>query len=155
MRTYTVPFSKKEVTGAIDLFEIAPAANKNVEIIGLFINQSSDFGDVQAEILPYRVIRGHATSGSGGEGITPAGTDAIDTAAGFTAEVVNTTIASTGTPIPLHASSFNVAVGEAIWLPEGAGWRCSSTQSRLVVRLETAPADALSMNGTLYVRENT
>lgn len=152
-RQYVVPFSKKADTAIVDIFEIAPAANKNIELVGLFIAQTSDFGDAQAEIIPYRIVRGHATSGSGGEGITPSPIDPSDVAAAFTAETMNTTIASTGTPIICHSSAFHIATGEALWWPEGCGPKCTSTQSRIVLRNETAPVDELLLSGCLYVRE--
>lgn len=153
LRTYAVPFSKKADTAIVDIFEIAPIANKNIEIIGLFMGQTSDFGDAQAEIIPYRVIRGFTTSGSGGEGVTPGPLDPFDTAAAFAAEVMNTTLAKEGTAVILHAGQMNVAVGEALWLPEGCGWKCTSTQNRIVIRNETAPTDEIALSGTIYVRE--
>lgn len=153
MREYTVRFSKVGVTAIVDPFEIVPGANKAVEIMGLFLGQSSDFGDAQAEIIPYDVIRGLTTAGAGGAAATIRSMDPKDTAAGFTAKTNNTPGAVTGTEELLHSGFFNVAVGEALWLPEGAGWKCTTTESRLIVRLRTVPADELVMTGTAYVRE--
>jgi hypothetical protein len=153
-RPYTVAFSKVEVEKAVDVFEIRPAANKRLEVTGLFIGQSSDFGDAQAEILPYKVVRGNTTSGSGGTTPTPTPIDPNDPAAGFSAETNNTTAASSGTPVDLHDSVFNVAMGEALWLPPGEGWRVHAGNTSLVVRLGTAPNDPLTLSGTLYVLED-
>lgn len=152
-RVYTVVFSKVATTVATDLWELTPADDKPIEILGLFISQSSDFGDAAAEILPYTIIRGHTVSGSGGSAPTPRPVQRSDAAAGFTAEVNNTTAANTGTTNTLHAGSFNVAVGEALWLPEGCEWGATQADTTLIVRLATAPADSLDMSGTLYVRE--
>lgn len=152
-RIYTVSFSKVATTVAADLFEITPADDKPVEVVGLFIAQSSDFGDAQAEILPYTVIRGHTTSGSGGSAPTPRPVKRTDAAAGFTAEVNNTTAASAGTTVTLHAGAFNVAVGENLWLPEGCEWDATQGDTTLIVRLATAPADSLDMSGCIYVKE--
>lgn len=151
-RCYTVSFSKVATTVATDLFELTPATNRPIEIYGLFIAQSSDFGDAQAEILPYVVMRGHTTSGSGGTRPTPQPVGRSDTAAGCLAEANNTTAASTsGTQI--YASAFNVAVGEALWLPEGSEWGASAADTTIVVRLASAPADSIDLSGTLYFRE--
>ena len=65
-RIYTVEFEGTAVTAAVDFFELTPADDKPIEILGLFLSQSSDAGDAADELLRYRVIRGHTTSGSGG-----------------------------------------------------------------------------------------
>lgn len=152
-RIYTVIFSAVAVTAQVDLFEIRPADDKPVEIMGLFLGQSSDFGDAQAELLAYSVIRGFTTSGSGGSTPTPAPLNRSDTAAGFSAETLNTTLATTGTTATLHADTFHVSAGEKLWLPEGCEWEASQADTSIVVRLAAAPADSLTMSGTLYVRE--
>lgn len=152
-RVYTVSFTKVAVTVAVDFFEITPADDKPVEVIGLFLSQSSDFGDAQSEILPYRVVRGHMTSGSGGAAPTPRPLDRSGAAAGFTAETNNTTAASVGSTVDLHCDSFNVMVGEKLWLPDDCLWEATQADTTLVVRLATAPTDSLDMSGTLYVRE--
>lgn len=151
-RLYTVSFTDVAVSAAQDLFEIAPAANKPVQIHGLFLGQTSDVGDAQDELLRYSVIRGHATSGSGGTTPTPAPHLVADTAAGFAAEVNNTTIASTGTTTTLHVGVFNIRSGEALLLTPELRWRCHNGSSRIVVRIP-APTDSLTMSGTLYVEE--
>lgn len=152
-RVYSVSFSKVAVTVAVDLFELTPADDKPLEVLGLFIGQSSDFGDAAAELLPYKVIRGHTTSGSGGSAPTPRPLQRGDAAAGFTAETCNTTAASAGSPIDLHCDTFHVMAGEKLWLPEGCEWGVSQGDTTLVVRLATAPADSLDMSATLIVRE--
>ncbi len=152
-RIYTVAFSAVAVTVAVDLFELTPADDKPLEVIGMFVGQSSDVGDAAAEILGYTVLRGHTTSGSGGTATTPRPLNRSDTAAGFTAETCNTTAASAGTAVTLHADTFHIASGEKLWLPEGCEWEASQADTTLVVRLAAAPADSLTMSGTLYVRE--
>lgn len=150
---YTVEFENVSVTAAQDLFELTPAANKAITIVGLELSQSSDVGDAAEEILRYRIIRGHATSGSAGSAPTPAPLDPNGSAASFTAEANNTTIASAGTPINLHSGTFNIRSGLFLWLPPECVWKCTNTQTLVVVRLMAAPADALSMSGTVYVHE--
>jgi hypothetical protein len=152
-RVYTVEFEGVSVTAAVDLFEITPADDKPIEIVGIFVAQSSDVGDAAAEILRYRVIRGHTTGGSGGAAPTPRPLNRSGVAAGFAAETCNTTIASLGSAVNLHSDAFHIASGLALWLPEGCEWEASQGDTTIVVRLMAAPADALTMSGTLYVVE--
>lgn len=151
-RVYSVTFSAVAVTAAQDLFEITPADDKPVEIVGIELGQSSDAGDAADELLQISIIRGHTTSGSGGSAPTPTPLNPNDTAAGFTAEVNNTTIASTGTTTTLQTGCWNVRAGYINWFPEGARPTAGQGNTTIVVR-QTAPADSLTMSGTLYVRE--
>lgn len=154
MRKYTVPFPElKEVTEIVDLFEITPATNRPIEIYGMRFQQNTELGDEQSEILVGKVSRGWTTSGSGGASVTPKPQDARDVAAGFAAEIVNTTVAKEGTEEIIDDFGFHVATGCELWLPEGSGWRCDAGQTRLTVRLLAKPADALKLVGNLYVAE--
>jgi hypothetical protein len=151
-RIYTVVFSAVAVSAAQDLFEITPADDKPVEIVGIELGQSSDAGDAADELLQISIIRGFTASGSGGSAPTPAPLSPADGAAGFTAEVNNTTVANTGTSVTLHTGCWNVRAGYINWFPEGVRPAASQANTTIVVRT-TAPADALTMSGTLYVRE--
>lgn len=152
-RIYTVSFTGVAITGAVDIFELTPTDDKPIEVFGFFWGQSSDFGDAAAEQIGYRVIRGHTTSGSGGTATTPRPLNRSGAAAGFTAETNNTTPASVGSTVDLHADVINVQAGEKLWLPEGCEWEASQADTTLVIRLIAAPADSLTTSGTLYVRE--
>lgn len=151
-RVYAVTFSAVSVAAAQDLFELTPADDRPIEIVGIELGQTSDFGDAQDEQLQISIIRGFTTSGSGGTAATPAPLSPLDIAAGFTAEVNNTTVANTGTSATLHAGVWNVRAGYINWFPEGMRPAATQANSTLVVR-QTAPADAITMSGTLYVRE--
>lgn len=151
-RYFSVPFSAVTVSAAQDLFELTPADDKPVEIVGIELGQTSDSGDAQDEQLQISIIRGHTTSGSGGSAPTPSPLDPNSAAAGFTAEVNNTTIASAGTTVTLQTGAWNVRAGYINWFPEGCRPRATQANTTLVVR-QTAPADAITMSGTLYVRE--
>lgn len=154
-RIYTVSFENVSVSAAQDLFEISPADDKPVEIVGLFLAQTgnSDVGDAAEECLRFSIIRGNTTSGSGGTTPTPAPVKRGDSAAGFAAEVNNTTAASAGTAVTLHCDSFNVRVGYMNWWPVGAEPDASQANTTIRVNLPAAPADAITLSGTLYVRE--
>lgn len=151
-RVYTVEFESDAATTADDLFELDAAAEHPIELFGIFITQSTEFADAAEEMIRYRIIRGHTTSGSGGSTATPRPADDGDAAAGFTCETNNTTIASAGTAVNLYSGNFNLRIGEALWLPEGSGFWTRGT-SLLVARLVAAPTDSTSFTGTLFVRE--
>lgn len=155
-RTYSVTISPSTLaaaSGDVDLFEISPADDKPVEICGLVLAVTSELGDAAEEILPIQVIRGFTASGSGGSAPTPGPIDPIDTAAGFAAEVLNTTVATTGTSVTLHADAFNVRIGYQFWWPEGFGPKASQANTTILVRSSATVADDVTITGTLYVRE--
>jgi hypothetical protein len=154
-RAYTVRFTAVAATAAVDFFELTPADDKPIEVYGIFLGQSSDYGDAQAEQLPFDVIRGHTTSGSGGSATTPQPIDSsAEAAAGFTAETMNTTQASVGTTTTLHSDVVNLQAGYMLWLPEHSEWGASQANTTLVVRLGAAPADSITWTGCLYIREH-
>lgn len=152
-RAYSVEFENVAVTAAQDLFSFTAATNKPIELVALEFAQNTEVGDAAEEQLRIRVIRGHTTVGSGGTAPTPQPASPGDTAAGFTARVNDTTIASAGTAVNLLSTAWNERVGYA-WgpVPYGMGYWTSGT-SLLVVRLLAAPADSVSMSGTATVIE--
>lgn len=151
-RTYAVIFNAVAATAAQDAFEITPADDKPCEIVSIHIAQTTEAGDAQDEMLGVQIIRGFTTSGSGGSAPTPAPMRPADTAAGFTAEVNNTTLANTGTTTTLHSDAFNVRAGWTYIPPLDARPVVNQGNTTLVVRL-TAPADSVTFNGTMIVRE--
>lgn len=154
-RMYTVIFRAVAVTAVQDFFELSPAANKPIRLVRLKLSQYSDAGDAQDELLSYSIFRvpATATSGSGGSSPTPQLVDATAASAGFSAEVNNTTVATTsGTLVELMADAFNVRAGlDVPFEPEGRFEAVNATL--LCVRLNAAPADSLTMNGTVWVEE--
>lgn len=156
MRVYTVSFDAVSVAAAQDFFEITPADDKPVKLLGLTLDNvggTSDAADAQEELLRLSIVRGHATGGSGGTAPTPRPTIGADSAAGFTAEVNNTTIASAGTGVTLAAFGWNVRVPLREFWPEECQFAAGQGDGTIVVRLLAAPADAVSMSGTLWVAE--
>jgi hypothetical protein len=152
-RIYVCSFALTAVTTAVDLFEIAPATNKPVELVGLFLGQNTDVGDTNDEVLVYNVVRGNTTTGTGGtQAATPVPLDPSDAAAGFTYDTLNTTQATAGTVVVLHADTFNIRAGEKVWWPEGCGPRTINANF-MCVRLMAAPSDSLTMTGSIFVRE--
>jgi hypothetical protein len=152
-RVYTVSFENVAVTAAQDFFEISPADDHPVRLLGINVDQFTDTGDAAEEILRYKIIRGHATSGSGGSAPTPRPMDPSDAASGFACEVNNTTIASAGTGVDLVCGAFNIRAGLAVFWPPECYPEANQGNTTIVVRLMAAPADSLTMSGTLYVEE--
>lgn len=145
-RMYSATFEEVAVTAVQDLFEINAPSTAVVKIHSLHISQSSDAGDAQSEQLNVLIHRG-TTSGSGGS--APTARPLMEGTAAFagTVEANNTTQSTEG--VQLHAESFNVMAGLVIvWTPETRP--VIPPSGRLIVELQTAPADSLTMSGTIY-----
>jgi hypothetical protein len=152
-RIYSAIFNAVAVSAQQDLFEINAAAAKPVEILGLFLSQSSEIGDAQEEGLNILIKTGATTSGSTG-GTAPTAVPRVfgDTAFGGNIEINNTVKASAGTIVIHEAWNWNVRVPfQFIWTPEatiilGGG-------GRMTVELATTPADVITMSGTIWFNE--
>lgn len=153
MKMYTVPFAAVAVTAAQDLWEIVAAANRLVVVHGWELSQSTETGDAQEESLAILVKKGATTSGSGGTAPTPVPLETNQGAAGFTAEVNNTTKATTGTITTVYATSWNVRATPYPWMftPEARIYVAPS--ERLTVELVAAPVDSITMSGVLWAEE--
>lgn len=153
-RKYGITFDRVAVTAVQDFFEIKVAADQNMILHECHITQDSDAGDAQSEQLCVTLRRatGAPTSGSGGSTNTPRPYDQGDAASGLTCEINNTTQLSGGTVVVLHTEAFNVMQG-LHYVPVPEGRATFRGQTYLVVRLEAAPADSLTMSGVLVVEE--
>lgn len=154
-RRYTVPFENVAVAAAQDLFAVTPADDKPVAIYGVTLDNvggTADMGDAQEEGLRLIITRGYATTGSGGTAPTPA-SPAKDAAAGFTARVNDTTVATAGTAVTLWPFGWNPRVPGREFLPEEAWCHASQADGIMVVRLVAAPADSFQCSGCLWVVE--
>ena len=148
---YAATFGAVAVTAAQDVFEITAPSNKIVVLHEIALEQSSDAGDAEAELLRIQAIRGFSTSGSGGSSVTPAPFENGNAAAGASVETNNTTVATTGTTVTLLDRAFNVQIG-FFWQPTPECRIVLSPSQRLVVRIP-APADSLTMHGTMIFEE--
>ena len=152
-RFYTVTFENVAVTAAQDLISLLPAANKPCTLHTVSISQSTDYGDAAAEGLRIKIIRGHTTVGSGGSSATPAKNDPGNgTAAGVTARVNDTTIASSGTAVDLWAENWNIQV-PFYYRPTPEERIIWANAEYLVVRLMAAPADSITCSGSAVLEE--
>jgi len=152
--THTAIFKGVVVTAQQDLFEVKGPSNCTTRIHGFVLSQETEIGDAQEEMLRLTINRGQSTmaSGSGGTTLTPAPRRRGDPAFGGTVEANNTTILS-GSPDlteQLEAHTWNERVPYIFWwTPEARPLILASEFWTL--RLETTPADALTVNGTLYL----
>lgn len=152
-RMYSVSFSAQAMTTAQDLFEITPADDKPIRIAGIWLFQTTDLGDAAEEIIGIVVKRGNTTSGSGGAAGTIEAVAPSDATPGFAAEVYNTTAASAGTEDILLRDGWNIRSPYQLLLPEDMRPGASQAHTTLVVALAAAPADSITVSGTIMVEE--
>lgn len=145
-RMYAAVFERVAVTAVQDLFEIVAPADCAVVLHACYISQDSDTDSEMLNILIHRA----STSGSAGTSVTPSPLNLGDAAFGGTVEANNTTQGTEGTFI--HADCFNVLNG---WLyqPTPECRPVLSPSGRIVVELQTAPGDELTMSGTVLIEE--
>ena len=155
-RVYSVVFENVSLAAAQDLFYIAPASNKPCRIHGFVLCNvagTADAGDAKEQMVRLIIRRGYGTAGSGGTAPTPTPMNPGDPAAGFTARVNDTTLASGGTPVDVHADGWNTRT-PFTWYPipddQPVG---TAGQASIVVRLLAAPPNAVASSGTIYVEE--
>jgi hypothetical protein len=153
MAIFFATFSAVAVAAAQDVFELVAPSGVRVAIREVRLGQYSDAGDAAAELLSVLFLRGYTVSGSDGSSVTPVTRSGLSTAtaAASTVEANNTTVANTGTPAVLLADSFNVAAGFRYY-PGRDDAIILQPSTRFVVRI-TAPADEITMNGTLVFDE--
>lgn len=145
-RTYVIA-ATAAVTAQVDLCEVVSASDAVTIIESVEISQSSD---TDSEALGIQFVRGFTSSGSGGSSATPTPDDPGDAAFAGTAEVFNTTLASTSGTVMLE-SGWNV-LSPWIW-PSGPAGLVLSPSQRWVVKLTAAPADSLTMRINVRIRE--
>lgn len=151
-RMYTVVISGVASPGAaFDFFELNPAAAKPIRIRRIRIAQTSE-PTTEEEQLAITILRAHSTSGSGGSAPTPRPLASTDAAAGFTAETMNTTPATGGSPVTLLEDAFNTRAGYDMAFAPEEGPEAVNAE-RIVVTC-SAPADAVTFRATIWVEEN-
>lgn len=145
-RMYSATFEEVAVSAVQDLFEINAPSDAIVVVHGFEISQSSDTDSEQLNLLVHR----GSTSGSGGSTPTVVPLAVGDTGAGVTVEANNTSQSTEGAFI--HSAAFNVLNGY-LWMPTPETRPVISPSGRLIIELQTAPGDELTMSGTVYLEE--
>jgi hypothetical protein len=150
-RMYTVVVAgTASPAAAFDLFELNPVAEKPIAIHRVRIAQTSE-STTEEEQLAFSIIRGHSTSGSGGSAPTPTPLTPATAAAGFGAEVMNTTVATGGSPVTMFTDALNTRAGyDMAFSPEE---RPGSVNGSRLVGTISAPADAITFRATIFVEE--
>jgi hypothetical protein len=148
---YHVTVVNVSISAAQDLFEIAPADDKPVELVSVLVTWRDSEANEQLTVTIQR-RSGAFTSGSGGT--TPTANPRVigDRAAGFTVEANNTTRATGGTVEVLHVEGFPSQGGAAMVPLPGMEWAAKQAEA-LIVGLENAPAGATGFNLTAVIRE--
>lgn len=115
--------------------------------------QTTDLGDAAEEVLRTEWVRGNATSGSGGQTAVIVPLNPFDASATglFTSEMLNTTAASTGTPVAMAVQGWNIRIPlDVLYPPEQT--IVARTTERLCFRV-SAPADAITVNASFLVEQ--
>lgn len=159
MIPYTVTFSAVAVSATQECFQLVAPAARWLSLDQIFLGQYSDAGDAQDELLSVLIITGYTVASAGGGAFTPLPLDSRRPAATATARINDTTLANTGTPATRWAETFNVRAG---WYLNKDTWLSLprphqrkiliAPSAQCVVRI-TAPADSITMNGTLLFTE--
>jgi hypothetical protein len=156
-RMYTISFSAVAITAVQDLFEITVGTNQVAELHQIILSQTSDPASADAEILRLTIKRGQSTitSGSGGSTPTVQKADPGDANSSLTAEANNTTraVINTGTLDIVHEDAWQEISGAFNYLPPPTGRHWFGPGDRIIFGLETAPADSITVSGTMYVME--
>lgn len=152
---YAVTFAATAETATFDAFEVTPADDKPLRIHSIYISQTTEVGDAQDEMLSVTINRGGTamTSGSGGSAATPiAVTSSANASAGFSAEVLNTTVATFTSGVVVHRDAWNVRAGWQYRPTPEERIGVSQANGGLTVTV-SAPADSTSFIGTMIVEE--
>lgn len=159
-RIYTVPFASGTVTNAggnADLWELTPADDKPIKLRGFILGQTSEVGDAAEEAVNISVIHLAATVTSGnGSSVTPVPVDvAVGAAAGFTAEINGSTVATTSTTATtLYEFCWNQRSSPyEVWFPDDRFCPVARQAAALVIRMNTTVADDITFAGTAIVEE--
>ena len=146
-RMYIVQFTDASVSVSQDLFQIESLITP-ATLHAVYLSQTSDVGDSSAENLVVRILR-----------VTDAVTDDLATVqldkgdATQTADVAvnETSLLTTGLEV-VHSEAWNIAL-PFIWLPPPE-MRVIGTIGDVIIVNIAAPADALTMSGTVYFEES-
>jgi hypothetical protein len=156
MREYTIPFGPTAETATFDIFEVAPADDKPITLLGIILSQTTEIADAQEEMLEVIITRGGTamTSGSGGNtGVTAQPADPADAACGAAIETLNTTKATFTSGVVMYRDAFNVRTGWQ-YLPTPEQWiRVTQIQGGLSASIPGTPTDSITFCGTVIIGE--
>lgn len=152
---YSAPMDALAFSTATDVFEITPAADRAIYIVGMTLCQTTDLGDAAEEVLRIGIYQ-DVTAGSTGTALT----EGPYTNEALSGTVSAAVVANRGTP-----SSGGTLIGIIGWniriplewypipemRPKFSNLAAEGPVSSF--RLMAAPADAITVSGTLYWTE--
>jgi hypothetical protein len=141
-------------TAAFDAIELVEPGTGFLKVKRICLWQTTDLGDANEEVLRVEWVRGHTTSGSGGQTTVITPLNPFDSAATFTAELLNTTIASAGTGLSMATMGWNIRIPLDVLYPpdEEICARGVAGQDRIVFRV-SAPTDAITVQCSCLVEQ--
>jgi hypothetical protein len=149
---YSAVFQAVAVTAAQDLLSLLTTSACPIRLHYFSCGQGTDVGDAAEEILRIRIQRGMTTVGSGGS--APAAVPLIrgGRAATATPRANDTTAASGGTIEQVWEENWNVRT-QYIWMPTPEMRPDCDVSMRIAFNLVGAPADSLTLSGTIVWEE--
>ena len=152
-RIYTAQFNGVAITAVQDLFNLLAGTNTPIEVHDFHLAQTSDFGDAQEEVLLISIKQGATSDGTGGTTPSKVPRDVDDSAAATTVRANDaTTRASGGTIVTHYSYGWNVRVPfDKVYTPECRPY--AKGGRRLILGLEGAPADSLTVSGSITFSE--
>lgn len=154
-RVYAITSNAISITGSQDLCEIAAVAGKIIKIHGWHVGAvggTADAGDAQEELLSVSAIANATATGSGGTTITASPMNQNDTAAGWTSKANNTTKALGAATRTFFDGAWNNRVPLEFYFTPETQPSVANAQV-FILRLNTAPADALAVSMTVWAEE--
>jgi hypothetical protein len=136
---------------AFDAIELVEPGTGLMYVRRVCLWQTTDLGDAAEEVLRTEWVRGHATSGSGGQTTVITPLLSFDSAATFTAELLNTTVASAGSPLSLAVQGWNIRIPLDVLYPPDE-YIAARNGERIVFRV-SAPADAITVQASCLVEQ--
>jgi hypothetical protein len=150
-RVYSAEFNAVSVSAVQDLFLIQSTSGMAFRLLEIIVGQVT-VTTVEELRVSFKRFSGAYTAGTGGTAFTPSKHNFGDSAATVTCFTNATTQTSGGTSAILRADTFNEVNGyQYLAIPDRE--IIIAPSQALVVSLDTAPAAARVMSGTLTLEE--
>lgn len=145
---YSAPLTPAAITTTVDFFHVTAAAENPVTLYAMSLYQTTELGDAAEEVLSIALARG-VTGGSGGTALTEAHYgDGSGSTVSAAVVGLNTTVSTAGTV--LEHLGWNVRV-PLLWCPiPELRPTVDAGQDPIVFRLLAAPADSITIGGTIW-----
>lgn len=150
-RIYEVPFSNVSVSAVQDLLSVQSTSGMAFKLLEIVLGQIT-VATVENLRLTLKRFSGAYTIGSGGSSVTPVKHNFGDAAATVTARANDTTQTTGGTSSIIRADVFNEINGyQYLAIPDKE--IILPPSQAFILSLDTAPAAARTMNGSLLLEE--